>query len=225
DHHTDEGRQSRGQGDATAITAGDGGHGDESDDADIRGELADLDIYAGKPHGEDVYATVLYSEADVDELFDEVEGLRGNFDHYGTHVKTAVYEGRHTDRAAVVSIWDTASAAETAGGFLSELPDIVARAGEESGFGTMGMFYTVKPDYQTEFVDTFDDVGELLAEMDGHVETDLMVNVEDESDMFIASQWNAKEDAMQFFRSDEFSETVQWGRDVLADRPRHVFLA
>ncbi|MFD1569669.1 heme-binding protein [Halorubrum laminariae] len=202
-------------------------HGDASDDAaaDIRGELADLDIYAGKPHGEDVYATVLYSEADVDELFDEVEGLRGNFDHYGTHVKTAVYEGRATDRAAVVSIWDTASAAETAAGFLSELPGIVARAGEESGFGTMGMFYTVKPDYREEFGDTFDEVGDILAEMDGHVETDLMTNVEDENDMFIASQWEAKDDAMAFFGSDEFRETVQWGREVLADRPRHVFLA
>jgi len=209
---------------------GEGGehHADASDDAsdeEIRGELADLDIYAGKPHGEDVYATVLYSEADVDELFDEVEGLRGNFDHYGTHVKTAVYEGRATDRAAVVSIWDTASAAETAAGFLSELPGIVARAGEESGFGTMGMFYTVKPDYREEFGDTFDDVGEILAEMDGHVETDLMSNVEDENDMFIASQWEAKEDAMTFFGSDEFRETVEWGREVLDDRPRHVFLA
>ncbi|WP_299237307.1 heme-binding protein [Natronomonas sp.] len=221
-----EGDHPHGEGDGHGEKGGSGGGGgDGASDEDIRGELADLDIYAGKPHGEDVYATVLYSEADTDELFDEVEGLRGNFDHYGTHVKTAVYEGRHTDRAAVVSIWDTASAAETAAGFLSELPDIVARAGEESGFGTMGMFYTVKPDYQTEFVETFDDVGELLAEMGGHVETDLMVNVEDENDMFIASQWNAKEDAMAFFRSDEFSETVQWGRDVLADRPRHVFLA
>jgi chlorite dismutase len=199
--------------------------GDDVADEDIRGELADLDIYAGKPHGEDVYATVLYSEADVDALFDEVEGLRGNFDHYGTHVKTAVYEGRATDRAAVVSIWETASAAETAAGFLSELPEVVARAGEESGFGTMGMFYTVKPEHQGDFVDTFDDVGGILAEMDGHVETDLMTNVEDENDMFIASQWEAKEDAMAFFGSDEFRETVQWGREVLADRPRHVFLA
>jgi len=204
-----------------------GGHGEDDDpsDADIRGELADLNIYAGKPSGEDVYATVLYSEADVEELFDEVEGLRGNFDHYGTHVKTAVYEGRVTDRAAVVSIWDTASAAETAAGFLSELPEVVARAGEESGFGTMGMFYTVKPEHQEDFTDTFDDVGEILAEMDGHVETDLMMNVEDENDMFIASQWHAKEDAMAFFGSEEFRETVQWGREVLANRPRHVFLA
>ncbi len=43
--------------------------------------------------------------------------------------------------------------------------------------------------------------------------------------MFIASQWAAREDAMAFFRSDAFAETVAWGRDVLADTPRHVFLA
>jgi len=198
----------------------------ESEDGDgIRGELEDLDIYAGQPHGEDVYATVLYSEADPDELFDEVRGLRANFDHYDTHVKTAVYEGSETDRAAVVSVWETASAADTAAGFLSDLPDVVPRADEESGFGTMGMFYTVKPDSREDFVEKFDTVGDVLGEMDGHDETDLMVNVEDENDMFIASQWRAKEDAMRFFRSNEFSDTVEWGRDVLADRPRHVFLA
>ena len=216
-------------GDEHAHTDTDDGHGsDESDDSDddtIRTELADLDIYAGQPHGEDVYATVLYSEADTDELFSEVDGLRGNFDHYDTHVKTAVYEARGRDRNAVVSIWDTASAAETAAGFLSELPGVVSRAGEESGFGTMGMFYTVEPDYREEFHDTFDTVGEVLEGMEGHQDTDLLVNVEDENDMFISSQWDARENAMAFFRSEEFGETVEWGRDVLADRPRHVFLA
>ena len=187
--------------------------------------MEDLDIYAGKPHGEDVFATVLYSEADAAELFEEVDGLRANFDHYDTHVKTAVYEGERADRAAVVSIWETASAAETAAGFLSELPGIVERAGEESGFGTMGMFYTVKPEHRGDFVEKFDVVGDTLDGMEGHYETDLMVNREDENDMFIASQWAAREDAMAFFQSDDFRDTVSWGRDVLADRPRHVFLA
>ncbi|WP_096389931.1 heme-binding protein [Halopenitus persicus] len=231
-HHggDDDGHHGSGDGDGHHDDADEHRHddADASDDVDsdsIRGELEDLDVYAGQPHGEDVFATVLYSEADVDELFGEVEGLRGNFDHYDTHVKTAVYEGHATDRAAVVSIWETASAAETAAGFLSELPGIVARAGEESGFGTMGMFYTVVPDHREDFVDTFDDVAGLLDGMDGHLETDLMANVEDENDMFIASQWRAKEDAMAFFRSEEFTETVKWGREVLADRPRHVFLA
>jgi chlorite dismutase len=201
-------------------------HGTDDEGTEgIRGELADLDIYAGQPHGEDVYATVLYSEADADELFGEVEGLRKNFDHYDTHVKTAVYEATERDRLAVVSLWETASAAETAAGFLADLPGIVSRAGEESGFGTMGMFYTVKPEHREDFVEKFQTVGGLLEDMEGHLETDLMANREDENDMFIASQWRSKEDAMSFFRSDAFSETVEWGRDVLADRPRHVFLA
>jgi chlorite dismutase/heme-degrading monooxygenase HmoA len=196
-----------------------------SEDDDIRGELAELDIYAGKPHGEDVYAMVLYSEADPDELRSEVSELSDGFDRYDTHVKTATYRASDGGRSAVVSIWETADAADTAGGFLADLPGVVARAGEESGFGTMGMFYTVKPDYQEEFVEKFGVVGGLLEEMEGHHETDLMVNVADENDMFIASQWRSKEDAMAFFRSDAFRDTVQWGRDVLADRPRHVFLA
>ena len=237
DHHHGDSGHSHGDGDNHdghgdsdgGHHEGDGSHddaGDEaSDDEEIRGQLADMDLYAGQPHGEDVYATVLYSEADTDELFEEVDGLRGNFDHYGTHVKTAVYEAADRDRSAVVSIWDTASAADTAAGFLSELPDVVERADEESGFGTMGMFYTVKPDSREDFVDKFDTVGGVLAEMDGHLETDLMINEENENDMFIASQWESQEDAMGFFRSDDFQDTVEWGRDVLADRPRHVFLA
>jgi chlorite dismutase len=191
----------------------------------IRGEFEEMDIYAGQPHGEDVYALVLYSEADPEGLFEELEGLRGNFEHYDTHVQSSVYGDGRGDRSAVVSIWETERAAETAGGFLADLPGIVGRAGEESGFGTMGMFYTVKPDYRGEFTEKFDVVGDLLAEMDGHLDTRLMTNVEDENDMFIASQWEAKEDAMGFFRSEEFADTVDWGRDVLADRPRHVFLA
>ncbi|UIO99633.1 heme-binding protein [Halobaculum sp. CBA1158] len=230
-HHGGDGDGSShhdgGDGDGGSHHGDDDGHGDSAGDEEesIRAELEDLDIYAGQPHGEDVFATVLYSEADPDELFEEVEGLRGNFEHYGTHVKTAVYTGTETDRAAVVSIWDTASAAETAAGFLSELPGIVERAGEESGFGTMGMFYTVKSEHREDFVEKFDVVGDVLADMDGHHETDLMVNREDENDMFIASQWASREDAMGFFRSDDFRDTVSWGRDVLADRPRHVFLA
>jgi chlorite dismutase len=163
--HGDERRGRDGSGHAADRGASDDPAGDESDD-DIRGELEDLDIYAGTPHGEDVYATVLYSAADVDDLFDEVDGLRSNFDHYDTHIKTAVYDALDRDRRAVVSIWETASAADTAAGFLSDLPDIVSRAGEASGFGTMGMFYTVKPDYRTDFVEKFETVGNVLTDME-----------------------------------------------------------
>ncbi|MEF8840056.1 MAG: heme-binding protein [Haloarculaceae archaeon] len=213
--------------DADGDGAADGDDGDadaEHGSPDVREELEELGVYGGRPHGEDVHAVVVYSEADPDELEAEVEDLRGGFDRYDTHRSTAVYEAEDGTRAAVVSVWDTADAAGTAAGYLSDLPGVVGRAGEESGFGTMGMFYTVEPDYREEFVETFEEVGGILEGMDGHLETGLLVNREDENDMFIASQWRSREDAMAFFRSDEFRETVEWGREVLVDQPRHVFL-
>ncbi|MFB6140662.1 MAG: heme-binding protein, partial [Halosimplex sp.] len=218
------------EGDESADAAGDASDARTDDDttaADIREELADRGVYAGQPHGEDVYALVLYSEADPEELDAEVSDLREGFDRYDTHVKTAVYAdvAGDAETTAVVSLWDTESAADTAADFLTDLPDIVGRPQDREGFGTMGMFYTVKPDYREEFVETFAAVGEQLAEMDGHRETALLANREDENDMFIASRWDRKEDAMAFFRSEDFRDTVQWGREVLADRPRHVFLA
>ena len=191
----------------------------------IREELDAEGVYAGQPHGEDVYALVVYSEADSETLADEVSGLRDAFDRYDTHVRTTIYEGLDGDVTAIASLWDTEDAAGTASDYLTDLPGVVRQQGESDGFGTMGMFYTVKPDHREDFVEKFDTVGGLLADMDGHRETALLANRDDANDMFIASQWDSKEDAMAFFRSDAFSDTVSWGRDVLADRPRHVFLA
>jgi len=208
-----------------------GGGEDGTDDPDgtadpgLREELADLDVYAGTPHGEDVYALVLYSQADRATLLGEIEDLREGFDRYDTHEGTSVYEDPEGSMLAVVSLWATEDAADTASGFLADLPDVVRWAGRGDGFGTMGMFYTVKPEYREEFRETFETVGGLLDGMDGHRETALLENVDDANDMFIASRWDSREDAMAFFRSEEFAETVDWGRDVLADRPRHVFLA
>jgi chlorite dismutase len=204
--------------------ATDDGHTVE-ESGDIREELADLDVYAGQPHGEDVYALVLYSTAESDALLDAVEDLRAGFDRHDTHEGTAVYDDPDSETAAVVSLWTTRSAAHTASDHLTDLPGVVGWADDTDGFGTMGMFYTVKPEHRTDFVEKFETVGGMLGEMDGHRETALLVNTENENDMFIASQWDSKDDAMAFFRSDAFTDTVDWGRDVLADKPRHVFLA
>jgi len=190
----------------------------------VRAQLADLDVYAGQPHGEDVYALVLYTTAAPEELEAAVASAREDFAGEG-HVKTAIYEDPESETTAVVSLWDGPESANAAGERLADLPGIVGRPTDREGFGTMGMFYTVKPEHREEFVETFETVGELLADMDGHRETALLANRGDENDMFIASRWDAREDAMEFFRSDAFADTVEWGRDVLADRPRHVFLA
>ena len=197
----------------------------DEDAGEIREELADLNVYAGQPHGEDIYALVLYSEADLDELKAEVESLSDGFDRYDTHAGTDVYDNPGDDTAAVVSRWETADAANTASEYLTDLPEIVGWADEGDGFETMGMFYTIKPEHREDFVEKFETVGGLLADMDGHRSTALLENVADENDMFIASRWDSKDDAMEFFRSDAFTDTVDWGRDILADKPRHVFLA
>lgn len=196
----------------------------EDDVEDIRSELSELDIYAGTPHGEEMYALVLYSDAELDNLIDAVEDLNSGFDRYDTHNGTNVYNDTDGDVAAVVSHWKTADAASTASEYLSDLPGIVGWANEGDGFETMGMFYTVKPAYRDDFVKKFGDVEELLVEMEGHRKTSLLENVGQNNDMFIASRWDSKQNAMEFFRSDDFTDAVEWGREVLVDRPRHVFL-
>ena len=199
--------------------------GADDEPAGIREELAEQGVYAGQPHGEDVHALVLFADADAEALLEDVAGLRSNFDHYDTHERTGVYAAVDGDATAVVSLWETASAAETAAGYLADLPGVVGRADPEGGWQTMGLFYAVRPDHRDAFVETFADVGGLLAEMDGHRETTLMANVEDDADFFITSRWDDREAALEFFRGDAFRDTVEWGREVLADRPRHVFLA
>jgi chlorite dismutase/heme-degrading monooxygenase HmoA len=203
----------------------DGGPATAEESADIRETLSDLDVYGGQPHGEDLVALVLYSEAEIETLESEVADLSDGFDRYDTHEGTSVYHDPNGDAGAVVSLWETTDAAETASDYLADLPGIVGWADEGDGFETMGMFYTVKPEHRETFVDMFDDVEELLNGMDGHRETALLVNTDDENDMFIASRWDSKEDAMNFFRSEAFAETLDAGREMLADRPRHVFLA
>ncbi|WP_135666194.1 heme-binding protein [Halorhabdus rudnickae] len=206
---------------------------DEQTAPSVRDELAEAGVYAGQPHGEDVSALVVYSEAAAEELAEPVAALRDRFADAEGHVRTSVYEpavGEVTavgdsEATAVVSLWEHEDDAESAADALTALPGVLGRAGEGDGFGTMGMFYRVKPDYREEFVETFGTVGELLADMDGHRGTALLVNDDEETDMFIASNWDDREDAMAFFRSDAFRETVEWGREVLADQPRHVFLA
>ena len=196
----------------------------EASEADaVRNELAAQGVYAGQPHGEDVHAVVLFSNGDSETLAEQVDDLVGNFDHYDSHVDTGVYD--EGDRRAIVSIWETERAAETAAGFLTDLPGIQQRAGDGGGWETMGMFYHVKTEHREDFVETFGSVGQLLGDMDGHRETSLFVRLDDECDMFISSRWDSREAALGFFGGDAFRETVQWGRDVLQDRPRHVFLA
>ncbi len=192
---------------------------------DVRAALSDVDIYAGQPHGEDVYALVLYSDADYETLRRAFDDAFTQLEDDDSHVKSTIYtDTQHNEISAVVSIWASQHAANAAGKALADLPGIVERTREASNFGTMGMFYTVKPEHRDAFLTTFTEISDQLNDTEGHIDTRLMANHENENDMFIASQWVDRDDAMAFFRSDAFRETVEWGREILVDRPRHVFL-
>ncbi len=197
--------------------------GDDDVAAEVRSTMRAAGVHVGQPHGEELYALVVYSDLPSARLDDPVDALVSRFEEREDHHDTRAYTGQETERTAVVSLWTTAAGAETAAERLTELPGI-ERPDDEDGFTTMGLFYRVKPAHREAFLETFDEVREVLEDMDGHRHTELLINVTDEHDMFIASRWREKGDAMAFFASDAFRETVQFGRDVLADRPRHVFL-
>lgn len=198
---------------------------------EIQARLRELGIRSGAPRGEELFAMVLYSDASAEDLVSGVEALRATFDE-PDHLQTKVYAaGDGTGGAgerAVVSMWTDPDGAETAAEALAGLDAAGGaegrRHGDRPGFATVGMFYRTRPGERDVFTDRFAKVVELLEGMDGHVATELFANVEDGDDMFVRSRWEGRADALAFFRSDAFKETVEWGREVLAERPRHVFL-
>ncbi len=200
--------------------------GEQTDEEhQLREELREAGIYAGEAPTDDLHAVMHYSTAEPATLFEAVEDLRGDFDRYDTHESTRVYVGGDDGQHVVASLWETADAADTAAGFLADLPEVTGRPSDRDGFGTMGMFYTVKPDKRETFTATFDEVEAALEDVDGHRGATLLENYEDDTDMFIASRWDSQDDASAFFQSDRFKQAVSAGRDLLAERPRHVFFA
>ncbi len=189
-----------------------------------REELQDAGVYAGTPPQEDLHAVMVYSTASTQSLFEAMTALRSDFDRYETHIQTTLYRARDDGPQVVVSLWETDSAAETAAGFLTDLPEVEGRPTEQSGFGTMGMFYTVRPEQRETFIEAFDEVKTALETHEGHQQSHLLINHETETEMFIDSRWASRGDAMAFFNSDRFREAVSHGRELLADQPQHVFL-
>lgn len=94
---------------------------------DLPERLFQLGLRAGEDYKGGEYGLLFYSDADAAELAEEVDGLRGNFDHYDRHVATLVRASG--GRSAVVSVWTAEDAAETAAGFLGDLPGITEQYG------------------------------------------------------------------------------------------------
>jgi len=188
----------------------------------VREELAAAGVYAGQPRSGDLHAVAVYSDADLGALTEAAAALTDAVGDHDDHEGTAVYGRRDGATAAVVSRWRS-EPPTAVGERLAELPGVFGHPGDGDGFETLGLFYRVEPAHREAFVEKFDDVKDLLGDTDGHRDSALLVNAADETDMFIASRWDSREDALSFFRSETFADAVDWGRGVLAADPQHVF--
>lgn len=76
------------------------------------------------------YIVILWTEADEDTTLTELDPLRENFDHYSTYLSSDVLTDKHELVTAnetgqiIISHWETKSSAETAAGFLKDLPGV-----------------------------------------------------------------------------------------------------
>ncbi|MFB6163101.1 MAG: heme-binding protein [Halococcoides sp.] len=206
--------------DVDGITGGQHGALDAAAATTDPADLGDLDVFAGRPRDDDLAALVAFSTADPDRLEDAVAG---RFSDGAGHRETAVYREHDGDDAAVVTLWDDLDDPAAIADALNTLPGVEDRP--DDGYATLGLFYRVQPDHREEFVETFETVGDHLEDIEGHRESRLMVDISDETNTFVDSRWTDRSSALDFFRSETFRETVEWGREVLADRPRHVVLA
>lgn len=88
---------------------------------------------------------------------------------------------------------------------------------------TVGMNYQVRPGKQPEFEEKFRAVLEALRGADGHVESKLFRDVNDDASYLIISEWTEKDDFVQFIRSPAFRAVTDWGKaEILSERPQHT---
>ena len=87
---------------------------------------------------------------------------------------------------------------------------------------TVGMDYHVIDGRQQDFEDKFRAVLEALKAADGHVQSSMFRNIDDDCSYLIMSEWSEQEKFTQFIRSEGFREVTDWGKEqILTARPQH----
>jgi len=87
---------------------------------------------------------------------------------------------------------------------------------------TVGMNYQIIPGKDEDFTKVFSKVLDIMAKMDGHVETHLYHDVFAEHDYLIVSEWSDESAFDGFIASDQFKNVADWGKlNVLRGRPTH----
>ena len=94
---------------------------------------------------------------------------------------------------------------------------------EEIAVVTLGLQYAVKPEREEEFLEKVAEVNMFVQSLRGHRETVLAKVVGQPCTYLLLSAWTDEQAFFTFLRSDAFSATKAWGRDVLEEFPHHSF--
>lgn len=89
---------------------------------------------------------------------------------------------------------------------------------------TVGMNYRVLPGKNQQFEDVFNAVLNKMQGMEGHSESHLFRDVNDEQQYLITSDWSDRGMFDAFIASEEFRSVANWGAEqILAGRPSHDY--
>lgn len=88
---------------------------------------------------------------------------------------------------------------------------------------TIGMNYKVLPGKEEIFEKAFNNVLNVMAEIEGHTESFLFKDVNSPTSYLITSKWTAEDAFKEFIASERFKKVADWGKEnILAGRPQHT---
>jgi heme-degrading monooxygenase HmoA len=86
---------------------------------------------------------------------------------------------------------------------------------------TVGMNYHVIEGKQQDFEEKFVAVVAALQAAEGHSNSTLWKDVDDQASYLITSEWSDEQAFNDFIRSEAFRQVTNWGKEqILSDRPR-----
>ncbi len=86
----------------------------------------------------------------------------------------------------------------------------------------IGFYYRVKRGHEKDFEEKFWDI--VSSNVDGMRSAKLYRNVMDPQEYMIYTEWDSLEAFKEFMKSQEHSETINYGKTILEDIPTHVIL-
>ncbi len=89
----------------------------------------------------------------------------------------------------------------------------------------VGFYYKVKKGYEKDFERKFLEVLEILKKTDsGLIGAKLYKSVEDPTEYLIYTEWKDIESFKKFTLSEEYKNTVSYGKTLLEGKPKHKIL-